>query len=358
MSKPKKQSEELRRAKFEFIKRNREENQKLKELCEKNKKEREAFLTTIATLGEELDPEIKKEMDFLFQDLVIDEKLKKHLKKTFPKNAVNSVWRWPDYCMEIGHQKMTTPASGTSNQLSYEELKNKVIDMHCRDAKEIFEELMDDRPAVHLLLSIDLTRSKSDIEEEVKNLIDEYKTKLGVHEVKEKRFKWLSNLDKMLAVWDMRMEGKTFAEIADIQGIKGPNAEDTVKKRFYLVFQLISGRPYDKHIWKKLFFERLEKFALSEGADNPKIWEKLLKRDTGYQRESTKRQDFWETAGEEDTQRLFVMIDDISKICRKCPDMTCRNQMISRLADMKKGDNSAFEDFRPDCPKIHEYLTS
>jgi len=341
--KQKNQSEELRRAKVEFIKRNREEHKKLTKLLERNKKKRDEVTTALANIGGEFSPELKERWNFLYQEAVVDEELAKYLKKT-------------------------PPASGISNQLSYEELKDNAVDMYCRDAKEIFTELMDDRPAVHLLLGIDLTRSKDVIVEEVKILIDEYKTKLGVHEVKEKRFKWLPNLDKMLAVWDMRMEGKTFAGIADIQGIKGINAEDTPKKRFYMVFQLISGRPYDKHIWRKLFFERLEKIALTEGANNPKIWEKLLKRDTGYRRESTpkekedmitgKKQDFWETVGEEGTQEFSLMIEDISQICRECPDMTCRSEMIKRLADMKKGDISAFEDFRPDCPKIYKYLTS
>ncbi len=239
------QSEELRRAKLEFIFRNEGESQRLRELLERNKKKRDEITTALATIGGKFRPEQKERWDFLYQEAVVDEELAEYLKKKIPPNAVNPVWRWVDYCMDIKQKMiMTTP------QLNYKELKTKVIDMHCRDAREIFTELMNDRPAVHLLLGIDLTRSKEVIIEEVKKLVDEYKTKLGVHEAPGKRFKWLSIVRELMEIWDAWAgygQRRCFHLIAS--KLKMPKS--TVKARWRLAYRLIQNKEFSKEVAKE-----------------------------------------------------------------------------------------------------------
>ena len=367
---PKNQSEELRRAKLDFVMRNPEERQKLTELLERNKKKRDEVTTALATIGGEFSPEQKERWNFLYQEALVDEELVEYLKKIIPPNAVNSVWRWPDYCLEDGYQRMiTTPAvPGISNQLNYEELKDKVIDMHCRDAREIFTELMNERPAVHLLLGIDLTRSKDVIVEEVKKLVDEYKTKLGIDEVAKKRFKWLPNAKEMSAVWDMREEGKTFEEISDIQGIKGDNAKDTAKKRFYRIFPLITGEDYDKNKWKELLREHLGKIAKTQKPTDKKFWDQVSKLETTAQNdfilenkidENGVEKNLFEVVGEPDAgYEMQTRISDIENLCNACPDEACRAKTMECLSAFKNGDSEAFADWTPDCPKLYNYLKS
>jgi len=229
------------------------------------------------------------------------------------------------------------------------------------------------------LLRVDLSRKRGELLREFSNFLDRaegFKKGGDCPDLwKENYQQW--DFDKSrregtwqaLEVWKLRMGGKTFPEIADIQGIRGNHKEDTPKKRFYTVFRLITGRPYKTDVWKTLFFERLEKIALSEGKDDPRIWAKLLKRDTGCQGETIpkvkenphtgEKLDIRENVGSEgDIQQLLWLIRDIKVICEDCPDMTCQSEMLERLSDMEMGDMSAFEDFRPECPKIYNYLTS
>jgi len=210
---PKNQTEELNYARFQFLLRNKEEFEKLRALAGK------------------------------------DKELEEYVKKIEIPNAVNPVWRWLDYCMKVEYERLATvPAvPGISNNLSYEELKTKIIDMHIRDAREIFAELMNGRPAVHLLMGIDLTRNKGVILEEVEKLIEEYQTKLGVHELPEKRFKWLPNVDELLGIWDA-WAGYGQRRCMSLIAKKMNLPESTVKARWRMAYRLINGHKYSKEV--------------------------------------------------------------------------------------------------------------
>lgn len=245
---PEDQSEGLIRAKLEFILRNQEEYQKLKELIDRNDKKRDQFTTALATIGGKFDPEQKERWDFLYEhsEVVLDVELAEYLKTVIPPPAVNSVWRWLDYTMEIAYQELATMEPVINDNKRHEYLKTKVFDMYCRDARGIFTELTNDRPAVHLLMGIDLTRNKGAILKEVEKLVTEYQTKIGVHEMPERRFKWLSNVGELLEVWDLYNQAgqqpwrKTFREISKKVG----RPLSTVKDQWRLAFGLIYRKPY------------------------------------------------------------------------------------------------------------------
>ena len=250
---PKNQSDELRRAKLEFVMRNPEERQKLMELFARNEKKRDEISTRLASIGGEFNPEQKKRWDFFFENAEVkfDQEFAEYLKKIDIPDAVNAVWRWADYTMEIEHARLMLPRTpGVSRALSYDELKERVLKMHCHDAEEIFAELTGGRPAVHLLLGVDLTRSKEVIKAEVEKLIDEYQKKIGMHEVAKTRFKWLPMTDDLLAVWDAwEGYGKRYSFRLIAKKLQIP--ESTAKDRWRKAYQQIYRKDFSPRDYKK-----------------------------------------------------------------------------------------------------------
>ena len=249
---PKDQTEELRRTKFQFLVRNEKESEKLKELVERNDKIRDELTTKLATVTGQFSQEQKDRWDFFYSGTILDGELAEYLKKEKPSKAVNAVWRWLDYNMETAYQDMATKRVEPVilDKARHEYLVAKVFDFYCRDAREIFTELTDGRPAVHLLAGIDLTRNKGVILAEVEALITEYQRKLGIHEMPEKRFKWLSTVDELLEVWDLYDQAgqqpwrKTFQQIS--KTVNRPVS--TVKEQWYAAYERIYRQPYEPGI--------------------------------------------------------------------------------------------------------------
>jgi len=249
---PKDQTEEMNNARLEFMLRNKEEFQKFMKLFVQNEERRDQITTALASICGKFNPEQKKRWDFLYKhsEIPFDKEFAEYIKQIEVPKAVNAVWRWLDYSMNIQYQRMADEDNyedGRLRSLSYEELKTKITDMHCRDARDIFTELTNGRPAVHLLMGIDLTRNKGVILGEVEKLIDEYQTKLGVHEKPEKRLKWLSIVDELLAIWDAWTrygQRRCFSLIAKDK--KMP--ESTVKARWRMAYRLINGQDYSKEV--------------------------------------------------------------------------------------------------------------
>ena len=244
------QTEELNKAKLEFIRRNEKEFQNLKELLKRNEKKRDELTSGLASISGKLNQEQKERWDFFYSEAILDEELAEFINKIDVPKAVNPVWRWLDYSMEIAYQDMAKNEPVIFDKQRYEYLKTKFYELSCRDAQNIFMELTNGRPGVHLLLGVDLTRNKSAILEEVERLIAEHQKKLGIHEMPGKRFKWLPMLDDLMAVWDLRKLQKGFPEIARELGIDS----DTAKKRFYRAAELITDGKYNRDNYKRDFW--------------------------------------------------------------------------------------------------------
>jgi hypothetical protein len=238
---PKDQTRELSRAKLEFLKRNADEFKELKRLFEENEKKRDELIASLASISGELDPKLKESWDFLFDysGTAFDGEFSEHLQRVRIPNAANAVWRWIDYSMELAHERMFTGQGATT----YDDLKKAVLEKHTRDARGIFTELTDGRPAVHLLMGIDLTRSKDVIMAEVERLVTEHQTKMGKNERPKGRLRWLSIVDEILAVWDA---ANSYERVRDFRAVaRKLNMEySTVQKRWNLAYKLIYGREY------------------------------------------------------------------------------------------------------------------
>lgn len=246
---PKEQTAELNRARLEFILRNKGEFQKLRELVGQNEKKRDEITTALASISGKFNPEMKERWDFFYKhsEVPFDKEFAEYIKKIEIPKAVNSVWRWLDYTMAIAYQEMATMEPVIDDKQRYEYLKTKVFDMYCRDAREIFMELTNGRPAVHLLMGIDLTRNKGVILQEVEKLIAEYQMKLGIHEMPEKRLKWLSIVDELLEIWDA-WAGYGQRRCLSLIARKKKMPESTVKARWRLAYRLINGEEYSKEV--------------------------------------------------------------------------------------------------------------
>lgn len=246
---PSKQTEELNRAKLEFLSRNPELFKKLKELWERNEKKRDAISTHLASLSEgQINPKLKEAWDFFLSLYPSDEDFEKFLNEVVIPRAANPVWKWVDYVMELSWDDFARKRDAQDPfKLDHDKLKDKVMEMYCRDAKDVFKELMDRNPFPHLLLGVDLMRSKDVILAEVADLISEYQKKLGLDELKKSRLKWLGVVDELLEVWDLyeiagqQPTSMTFSQIS--KKIKRPLS--TVKSQWYTAYEKIFLEKYD-----------------------------------------------------------------------------------------------------------------
>jgi len=131
-----------------------------------------------------------------------------------------------------------------------EELKKKIIEMYCRDAKRVFEELTNRDPFSHLLIGVDLMRNKDVILAEVRKLVTHYQNILGLDEIKKPRLKWLPLTDELLEVWDLYDQaGKNpAARTFKIISKKVGRPLSTVKSQWYMAYEKIFGKAYDPEI--------------------------------------------------------------------------------------------------------------
>jgi len=108
------------------------------------------------------------------------------------------------------------------------------------DPEKALKLLTDGEPEKTLLVGVDLGRSKEAIMSEFEALLDLQREK------RERRLKWLSKWEEIIAVWDAWVEGgeparQAFPKIAKRYGIK----ESTVKERWYRAYELIYKKPYE-----------------------------------------------------------------------------------------------------------------
>jgi hypothetical protein len=246
--KPVDQTEELNRAKWEFIKRNEDLLKKVNELFEQDEKKRDELSTDYATLNGKFYPKIKAALDFLLSDYPVDKDFAEYLQKETIPPAANAVWEWSNYLMELSCDDMAMrPGAEDPSKMPPNALKKKIIDLYCRDAKRVFEELTNRNPFSHLLIGVDLTRNKDVILAEVGKLITHYQNILGIDEIKKPRLRWLPKADELLEVWDLydkagRQPAKrTFRQIAKKVG----RPLSTVRSQWLSAYEKIEGKPYD-----------------------------------------------------------------------------------------------------------------
>jgi len=246
---PGKQTEELNRARWEFLRRNEASSKKLKELLDKNEKKRDEWSTYCASFFDGFNSEKKELWHFLFGLNPIDTEFARFIEENTIPPAVKVIWKWSDYIMELAYDDMAMePGAVDPFKMDGNKLKEKAIELHCRDAKQIFNELTNCNPFTHLLLGIDLTRNKDVIVEELKQIVTDYQKRLGLNEIiKKSRIKWLKNYPEFLQVWDLYEKAgqqpatRTFGQIA--KQLKRPSS--TVKGQWYQAYEKIFREKYD-----------------------------------------------------------------------------------------------------------------
>ena len=101
---PKKQTEELNRARLEFLTRNPEEFKKVTELLKRDLSYREELAARLATIGDKPNPKLKESWDFLLAHF--DGPFDAEFAAYMSPQSVNAVWRWLDYSMEAQYGAM------------------------------------------------------------------------------------------------------------------------------------------------------------------------------------------------------------------------------------------------------------
>ena len=96
--KPADQTEELNRAKAEFIKRNEDLLKEINELLDQNEKRRDELSTHLASfITGDVDPKAKAAWDFLLSGYPVDKDFAECLEKESISPAANAVWEWANY---------------------------------------------------------------------------------------------------------------------------------------------------------------------------------------------------------------------------------------------------------------------
>lgn len=130
-----------------------------------------------------------------------------------------------------------------------DELNSLWMTQILKEAKLIVRSLVRDEPDKTLLVSIDLTRSKDTIMAELKTCIDKAKANyLGKEPIS--RLKWLKKTKDILAVWDLWEkygQKRCFRLISKDLNVR----ESTVKSRWRLAYKLIYHQEYDPVIARK-----------------------------------------------------------------------------------------------------------
>jgi hypothetical protein len=237
---PAKQTDELNRVRLEFLQRNKAELDKLKELVDRDEKQRDEITTRLSMDNQKL----KQAWDFFLRQNPVTPDLDQKVKELETTPAANAVWPFLYFAMKNANDQLM--GKGFDLQaLSRDELTAKFLDYLCAEARRIFDEMTAGRPLKHLLVGIDLTRSKEVIMAEVAELLTLHKLRTGVSEMPKARLKYLPMVPELLAVWDAWAEygqRRCFHLIA--RKLKIP--ESTVKLRWRRAYQEIHGQDYTK----------------------------------------------------------------------------------------------------------------
>ena len=243
---PKDQTEELNRARIEFLMRNPEEQKRIDKLIERNNKKRDEITTDLATINGELVQELKDSWDFLLREHLFDEEFRKVDEGLTIYPAAKAGWPWLDFVMENAYRGLS---NGEKNihQMDRDEMSEKYLDYLCRNARNIFIEMTSGKPLTHMFVGIDLTRTKEAILAEVAEIVTLHKIRTGITETEKKRLKWLPVVNELLEVWDLWNQAgqkpwqRTMTAIAKRVG----RPTSTVKAQWRMAYEMIYNKPYD-----------------------------------------------------------------------------------------------------------------
>lgn len=257
--KPKNQTEELNRAKSELLKRNPEELKEILKLMEKNEKGLDEYATRMATISGECNQELKKSWKFFLSEAFFDKDYKAKVLDTETFPACNAMAYQAGFMSYIhsqlaayGGEKLPYMSKDATNGqyfMTKDALNEQFLDFLCKHARDIFTELTSAQPMKHLLVGIDLSRTKEVILAEVAEQVTRHqdRTGLGLKNTPQKRFKWLSIVAELLQIWDA-WAGYGQRRCLSLIAKKMKMPESTVRARWRLAYRLIKGHEYSKEV--------------------------------------------------------------------------------------------------------------
>lgn len=229
------QTEKLRRARWEFIRRNSDKKKELDEIIERHEKwmrgsEIMKSQGALVEIRDRLDAP-----EFLNFNPTDDVKacLQPPAAKEASLHFFQSWWR----CL------------GRINpfRLSYEEKQAAWRAQILKDAPAIMDRMLPVNPSECLILTVDLTRTKEAILEEIEAIVTEQKKAYDEATGERSRLKWLPKTSELLQVWDLYEKAgqtpiiKSFALVASQMG----RPLSTVKSQWYTAYEKIYGEKYD-----------------------------------------------------------------------------------------------------------------
>lgn len=238
--KPAEQTEELNRAKLEFLKRN---GKKIAELLK-------SLPVTDARTGEFIDmigdffeknniP--TEDRDEILADALGGPAVKDFLWAQIGAHSA-AVRRWGESLNMSPEEINAWERKGAEPTVFPERFDEFYLEGLLADSKEIIKDLMRERPRQHIIVSIDLTRSTDVITEEIRAIVTS-----ETRQRPSSRLKWLPKTDELLEVWDLydqagQQPGKlTFRQISKTVG----RPLSTVKGQWRAAYEKIYDEPYN-----------------------------------------------------------------------------------------------------------------
>lgn len=208
---PKKQTEELKKAEFEFLIRNKEKFEKI------------------------ISDPAWQSFSRRCRELKIDqEELDDILRDTLVREAV-----YVDYEYWAHAENNANKRAKLSPETSYNDL---YVEEMAKDAEKLVRRLIDGKPNDIMIAAIDLTRPGDVILAEIRGILED-----AYRERKRTRSKWLTNAHELLEVWDLwALAGqKPWQRSMTAISRKVGRPVSTVKTQWRMAYEKIHGKPYD-----------------------------------------------------------------------------------------------------------------
>jgi len=123
-------------------------------------------------------------------------------------------------------------------------------------------------------------------------------------------------------VWDLRKEKKPFKQIARELDIY----EDDAKRHFYIAYELILQKPFDKLRWKTILSGELRSKIWKDGVYDKEAAEKYLDHD-GHSR-SLRTVPMQDDITSVENNGFDELAFDLEKLCGACLDVDCREKAL------------------------------
>ncbi len=223
-----------------------------------------------------------------------------------------------DYCRY--EREMTPDEKASVEKLPPTKFEGKDEAVLCEDEPETILESTPIWNDHFIRLTVDVNPGLN-IEAVLGQVRDHINQARGQLEAKNQRLHFEKRAD-YYRVWDLRKEKKPFKQIAKELKI----FENDAKRHFYIAYELILQKPFDKLRWNTILSEKLRSNVWKDGAYDKEAAEKYLDHD-GHSR-SLRTVPIQDDITAAETDGFDELAFDLKAVCGACTDTECRENIF------------------------------